>query len=174
MEAGDRSFPCFTEALREPRHHLPSSLCPQDGTRPPKEQPGVQLYPLPPSLCPGAPTKWGRPGGRGGQAEEEGTASHTLLGSYGEMWWGGEGMKKQKKYEDLSSPPKLFQSPPRVHSQLVPAGEHGLIRAAGASGAPHWPAASLAPPRPVALRAAGTWADLFQQRTREPSLRAPC
>lgn len=32
--AGDGSFPRFTrftEALREPRHHLPSSLCPQDG-----------------------------------------------------------------------------------------------------------------------------------------------
>ena len=85
--AGDRSFPRFTEALREPRHHLPSSLCPQDGTRSlQKEAKALIVHALPP-----APTSVlrGRPQGVGGgrgrgrpRQRREGTASHTLLGSY--------------------------------------------------------------------------------------------
>ena len=82
--AGDGSFPRFTEALREPRHHLPSSLCPQDGTRSlQKEAKALIVHALPPapmSVLRGRPQRVRRPGSGGAWA---GKGRHSFSYSLG-------------------------------------------------------------------------------------------
>lgn len=112
--AGDRSFPCFTEALREPRHHLPSSLCPQDGTRSlQKEAKAPIVHALPPapkSVLRGRPRGWGEAGVGGGPGRE-GKAQSLILSwvPMREMWWGGGGCEKAKEMKIYLAHPSCFQ-----------------------------------------------------------------
>ena len=92
--ARDRSFPRFTEALREPRHHLPSSLCPQDGTGSLQKEakaPIMHALPSAPTSVPRGRPQWV---GAGPGREEKALLSWVPTR---EMRWGGGGCEKAKE-----------------------------------------------------------------------------
>ena len=129
-----------------------------------------------PHVCTeGAPTAGGEAGVRGGPGGE-GKAQLLILSwvPTREMWWGGGGCKKAKEPKIYLAHPTCFQSPPRVHSQLVPAGEHGLrhgqlVRHGRPVDVLHHP------PHHVQLlcREAETRADLLQQASPRTVLERP-
>ena len=108
--ARDRSFPRFTEALREPRHHLPSSLCPQDGRGSLQKEakaPIMHALPSAPTSVPRGRPQWV---GAGPGREEKALLSWVPTR---EMRWGGGGCEKAKE-------PKIYLAHPTCFQESIP------------------------------------------------------